>query len=88
MNNGFELVELQFPKDSLLKKTLVKFIKIIQTAPGPFYVHCHGGNHRAGVLAAYYRVKEENWSYEKAVIEFGYLGGDLKEDYPMLRSIE
>jgi tyrosine-protein phosphatase SIW14 len=43
--------------------------------PRPILVHCLGGVHRTGVMAAIYRMEYEGWSKEKALAEmrdFGY----------------
>ncbi|THB73984.1 MAG: hypothetical protein D6B28_02880 [Gammaproteobacteria bacterium] len=85
---GLNLVELEFHKTTgVSPEQLKQFLKMVHNEDGPFYVHCHGGNHRAGILASAYRMHELKWSKEKALLEFGFLGGSLKDDYIMIESI-
>lgn len=88
MQNGYKLVEIPFenatgPSHSEIA-LLLKSIKKLQ---GPFYLHCHGGAHRAGVLGAAYRIHVLGWTFEKAIVEYGRLGGDLLKDHAMLEKI-
>jgi protein tyrosine phosphatase (PTP) superfamily phosphohydrolase (DUF442 family) len=43
-----------------------KIVEIIQQAKAPVYVHCSGGKHRAGTVCAYFRIKQQGRSAEKA----------------------
>lgn len=36
---------------------------------GKFYVHCAGGRHRTGVMAAVYRFNHDHWNYDQAYAE-------------------
>ena len=81
------LVELPFEKKTLSPQTLRVFLQLIDENKGPFYVHCHGGIHRAAALCMTWRIYRQNWDYDKALIEFGRLGGSLKEDNTMLEII-
>jgi protein tyrosine phosphatase (PTP) superfamily phosphohydrolase (DUF442 family) len=84
---GFTLFEIPFTKDSgLSKEDLQKVIKILDKKNMPIYVHCHGGTHRGGILGIVYRIHKNNWSSEKALLEYGYLGGSLKDDQKMIQS--
>ena len=86
--NGFTLVELPFQKASgLSPEDLGRYLETIRTGAGPFYVHCHGGTHRGGVLGVAYRVHIQGWPYEKPLVEHGRLGGDLLADHIMLESV-
>ena len=38
-------------------------------ATGKFYVHCAGGRHRTGVMAAVYRFNHDQWNYDQAYAE-------------------
>ena len=85
---GFKLVEMEFTKTTGVSADQLKaYLDMVHNEDGPFYVHCHGGNHRAGILAAAYRIHEKKWPKDKALLEFGYLGGSLKNDYVMIASI-
>jgi protein tyrosine/serine phosphatase len=41
---------------------------------GPVYVHCRKGVDRTGFLVAAYRMKVDEWSYERAVAEMVSMG--------------
>lgn len=85
---GLRLVEVHFDEQqSIPKKTLQKFLDAIEADDGPFYLHAMGGSHRAGALAAAYRVHAGGWEFDKAIIEFGRLGGSLKDDHKLLASV-
>jgi protein tyrosine phosphatase (PTP) superfamily phosphohydrolase (DUF442 family) len=84
---GMTLVELPFPKTALTGEVLGRYLKALEQNKGPFYVHCHGGTHRGGILMACYRMQLEGWSFEKAAVEYGRLGGDLKADQKMLEAV-
>lgn len=86
--HGFELVEIPFTHEmGPLPGDLHRFLGAIRAGKGAFYVHCHGGTHRGGVLGVAYRVMVLKWSYEKALVEFGRLGGDLLADHVMLEAV-
>ena len=86
--NGMTLVEVPFGKDpGVTPEVRETFLRAVRTGEGPFYVHCHGGSHRAGTLGALYRMEVEGWDFDKAAVEFGRLGGDLKTDHALLESI-
>ena len=47
-----------------------EFLKIANDpATGKFYVHCAGGRHRTGVMAAIYRFNHDHWNYDQAYAE-------------------
>ena len=47
-----------------------EFLKIVNDpATGKFYVHCAGGRHRTGVMAAVYRFNHDHWNYDQAYAE-------------------
>jgi protein tyrosine/serine phosphatase len=47
-----------------------EFLKVANDpATGKFYVHCAGGRHRTGVMAAVYRFNHDHWNYDKAYAE-------------------
>jgi protein tyrosine phosphatase (PTP) superfamily phosphohydrolase (DUF442 family) len=43
-----------------------KVVQIIREAKSPVYVHCSGGKHRTGTTCAYFRIRDQGWSAEKA----------------------
>src|SRR5687768_16834273 len=47
-----------------------EFLKITSDpATGKFYVHCAGGRHRTGIMAAVYRFNHSRWNYDQAYAE-------------------
>lgn len=47
-----------------------EFMKVASDpATGKFYVHCAGGRHRTGVMAAVYRFNHDHWNYDQAYAE-------------------
>jgi tyrosine-protein phosphatase SIW14 len=53
--------------------------------PRPVLVHCLGGVHRTGVMAAIYRMEYEGWSKEQALKEMQDLGYRDFKSYDPLR---
>ena len=46
------------------------FLKVVDDpATGKFYVHCAGGRHRTGIMAAVYRFNHDHWNYDQAYAE-------------------
>ncbi|MCK5808642.1 dual specificity protein phosphatase family protein [bacterium] len=86
---GLRLFEVPFTKEvGLSKRDLEKVINILKKENMPLYVHCHGGTHRGGIVGMVYRIYKNNWSLEKALLEYAYLGGSLKDDQKMIQSIK
>jgi protein tyrosine/serine phosphatase len=47
-----------------------EFLKIANDPEtGKFYVHCAGGRHRTGVMAALYRFNHDHWTYDQVYAE-------------------
>jgi protein tyrosine/serine phosphatase len=47
-----------------------EFLKVAgDPATGKFYVHCAGGRHRTGLMAAVYRFNHDNWNFDQAYAE-------------------
>ena len=47
-----------------------QFLKLANDpATGKFYVHCAGGRHRTGLIAAVYRFNHDNWNFDQAYAE-------------------
>src|SRR5262245_35015566 len=45
---------------------VAKILKIISEADQPVYAHCAAGKHRAGTIAALYRIRVQGWEPDKA----------------------
>ena len=67
---GMKYVEIPFGWYDMKKTHLDKFLAAVDEGPTPVYVHCLGGDLRAGILAAHYRIHRESWSVEKALDEY------------------
>jgi protein tyrosine/serine phosphatase len=49
---------------------ITEFLRVTNDpATGKFYVHCAGGRHRTGVMAALYRFNHDHWNYDQAYAE-------------------
>ena len=47
-----------------------EFLKVANDpATGKFYLHCAGGRHRTGIMAAVYRFNHDHWNYDQAYAE-------------------
>ena len=46
------------------------FLKVVDDpTTGKFYVHCAGGRHRTGIMAAVYRFNHDHWNFDQAYAE-------------------
>lgn len=84
---GYTLVEIPFAKTGPSSEQVETFKTTVESTSEPIYVHCKGGTHRAGLLGFVYRTQLKQWSQDKALVEYGRLGGDLKADHAMLKSV-
>ncbi len=86
---GLTRHQLPFEKDALDTSTLDRFAGLMEAAQGSrVYVHCHGGNHRAGALAMAWRIRGQGWDVEQAKAEFLAHGGDAEADAAMIAVIQ
>lgn len=65
-------------------KAVNEILSIIQRAKEPVYVHCSAGKHRAGTIAALYRIRVQGWSPERAWTEQKSYGFGPPEGHPQL----
>jgi len=85
---GIALVEIPFGKEvGPSAADYEKYFQTLKTREGSFYIHCIGGSHRAGIFSAAYRIRLQGWSFNRAIIEYARLGGDLKVDHAMLETL-
>lgn len=49
-------------------------LKVIETLPGPVFIHCRHGCDRTGTIVACYRIKHDQWQGEKALAEAVHYG--------------
>ena len=53
---------------------IATLLGLIETVPGPVFIHCQHGCDRTGTIIACYRIKHDRWSREKALAEAVYYG--------------
>jgi len=58
------------PSDSQVNQVL----QLIESLPGPVFIHCQHGCDRTGTVIACYRIRHDRWSEAKALKEAGRFG--------------
>jgi protein tyrosine/serine phosphatase len=58
------------PTDDQVKMVLA----LIDSSPGPVFIHCQHGCDRTGTIVACYRMKHDQWALEKALTEANHYG--------------
>jgi protein tyrosine phosphatase (PTP) superfamily phosphohydrolase (DUF442 family) len=53
---------------------VAKLLTLIETLPGPVFIHCQHGCDRTGTIVACYRIKHHSWSSESALEEAAKYG--------------
>lgn len=81
---GFDLHEIVFDYQKMSEEQVKSFIAALDTVETPIYIHCHSGKQRGGNLGLIYRTYVESWSFDKAMKEYGDLGGKIEPDTEML----
>lgn len=77
----------KFPMDGSVTpddKMINEILSIIQKAKEPVYVHCSAGKHRAGTIAALYRIRVQGWTKEQTWAEQQSYGFGPAEEHPAL----
>jgi tyrosine-protein phosphatase SIW14 len=73
MTEGAGMTYVQIPMTTHTPPTaaqLGEFLRIVNDpASQPVYVHCVGGRHRTGVMAAVYRMTHDGWTADRAFKE-------------------
>jgi protein tyrosine/serine phosphatase len=83
--NGIEYHK--FPMDGSVtpdEKAVNQILSLIQNAKQPAYVHCSAGKHRAGTIAALYRMRVQGWPKERAWAEQQSYGFGPAQGHPEL----
>jgi protein tyrosine phosphatase (PTP) superfamily phosphohydrolase (DUF442 family) len=68
--HNWNLVEIPFSFYDVTEHDFEAFEAAMDKYPGPYYVHCFGGEVRAASLLADYRIQKQGWSYDKAMDEY------------------
>lgn len=63
---GFRYIHLPHGYDGIPKETAVKLVKVVKTAEGPIFIHCHHGKHRGPAAVGVICQGVANWSPETA----------------------
>jgi tyrosine-protein phosphatase SIW14 len=66
------------------EKVINEILSIVKNAKEPVYVHCSAGKHRAGTIAALYRIRVQGWSLDKTWAEQQSYGFGPAEEHPEL----
>ena len=85
---GFALVEIPFGLNDLKKGHLDRFLAAVEKNPGPFYVHCFGGDLRAGILLAHYRIHREGWTFDRALDEYRRLDANYWDSLGLVQVLK
>ena len=78
--SGMKYFSIKMSDSSWPTKVQVeRFLKIV-TDPAnlPIFVHCKGGQHRAGVMTAVYRIEHDGWTADQAyaeMVRYGFNSG-------------
>lgn len=88
---GMRYVHLPFGYDGCPRPQANRIVRAVRDLPGPVYLHCHHGKHRAPTAAAFARIALDGLTSEQAVKEMeragtgkNYTGlyGDIKAYTP------
>lgn len=75
--HGLRYVHLPFGYDGIPRQRVLELVKAVQTLPGPIYLHCHHGRHRApAAAAAIHLCLDERCTAAQAVSEMKRAGTD------------
>lgn len=80
---NFPMTGHDAPEDRVVDEVL-SIIQTGQNAKEPVYVHCAAGKHRAGTMAALYRIRVQGWTKERAWSEQQSYGFGSPDGHPEL----
>ncbi len=63
---GLSYVHVPIGYDGIDREALARLVRALQLKPGPFYIHCHHGQHRGPAAAAVLACERSGWSRERA----------------------
>lgn len=81
---GFKNIDMFYDYGKLTDSITIAFLNVLDNEDSPLYIHCFSGKQRAGLLCAISRLYNDNWTFEQAEMEYGKLGGKVKEDHDLL----
>lgn len=85
---NINLIELPvYEGKAIPDDTLRGFFEAFDQSRNPVYLRADADSHYAGAFGMAYRMYRCQWPYEDALIEFGRLGGNLKDDHEVVESI-
>ena len=64
------------------------FLAAVDAGPTPVYVHCMGGDLRAGILAAHYRIHREGWTFDRAIEEYRRLDANYWDSLDLVKVLK
>jgi len=81
-------VEIPFGWNDMTSSDLQQFLAAVDADPGPICAISRTGTLRAGILVAYYRVKKEGWTVDKALDEYYRLNANFWDSIPMVETMK
>jgi protein tyrosine phosphatase (PTP) superfamily phosphohydrolase (DUF442 family) len=87
--HGLSYVHLPVGYDRVPTNRVAELVKLAATLPGPFYVHCHHGQHRSPVAAAIMCEAAAHWTADQAeaFLQQAGAGSDFPELNRSVREI-
>lgn len=83
--NGIKYLKFPMNGHAAPEEQLVgKVLSVLKRAKEPVYFHCSAGRHRAGTIAALYRIRIQGWSPDRAWAEQKSYGFGPVEGHPAL----
>ena len=81
-------MEIPFGWYDMKKGHLDRFLAAVDQGPAPIYVHCMGGDLRAGILAAHYRIHREGWTVKQALDEYYRLDANYWDSVDLVKVLK
>ena len=81
-------VEIPFGWFDMKKEHLDRFLAAADAGPAPIFVKCFGGDLRAGILAAHWRIHRENWTVDRALEEYFRLDANTWDSMSLVDALK
>ncbi len=85
---GMGYVEIPFEWNNITSADLQQFLAAVDAHPGPVCAISRTGTLRAGILVAYYRVRKEGWTVDKALHEYYRLAANFWDAVLMVETLK